>query len=97
MTFQIAEQPNIALCSNRTRFATALCPPKETAQLLPYNHYTVQVNGRTGVLVTYPDLKETELTQPVELQIVFEHIAGHPAAPQEVQSIINNLTFDTIS
>ena len=83
--------------NNHARYAIALCPPEQAALLLPYNQHTVRINGRCGVLLAYPHLKQAELTQPVEFQIVFEHVTGHPTAPDKIQAIIDDLNFDTIS
>jgi len=86
-----------ALENNHSRFAIALCPPELASRLLPYDHHTVRINNRSGVLITYPHLTLSELTQPVEFQVVFEHITGHPPAPAEVQAIIDNLNFKVTS
>lgn len=83
--------------NNHTRFAIALCPPEEAALLLPYNHHIVRVNNRPGVLVTYPYLTLSKLTQPIEFQVVFDHVAGHPPAPDKVQAIIDSLDFTATS
>jgi hypothetical protein len=75
--------------------AVAICSRVQAEQLMNYDHHVVQVNGRDGVMLTYREawVPVEEHTGPFVLTVVFHHAEKHPRAPEEIQSIVDGLTF----
>ena len=67
------------------------CGVDVARRLLRFDHHRVRVDGKLGVLVTYP-LMGRQLTGPVDLWIVVHDSASrHPTAPAEAQAIVDAL------
>jgi hypothetical protein len=73
--------------------AIAICTREQAEQLVNYDHHVVQVDGRAGVMLTYEWMPLEEHTGPFLLTVVFRHVQGHPAAPAEIQSLVDGLRF----
>lgn len=73
--------------------AIAICTREQAEQLVNYDHHVVSVKGRLGVMLTYEWMPVEDYTGPFILTIVFHHAGQHPPAPEEVQSIVDGLTF----
>ncbi len=73
--------------------AIAICTRAQAAQLVDYDHHVVRVNGRAGVLLTYPWMPFEEQTGPFVLTVVFHYAEKHPLAPQQVQRVVDALRF----
>ena len=73
--------------------AIAVCTREQAGQLLDYDHHVVDVNGRAGVMLTYQWMPVEKHTGPFVLTVVFHHTEQHPRAPQTIQSIVDELTF----
>jgi hypothetical protein len=75
--------------------AVAICTREQVQQLVNYDHHVVEVNGRAGVLLTYRAawMPIEEHAGPFLLTIVFHHAEQHPRAPEEIQSIVDDLKF----
>jgi hypothetical protein len=73
--------------------AVAICTQEQAEKLVNYDHHTVHVSGRLGVMLTYEWMPVDEHTGPFVLTVVFHHAEKHPHAPEEVQSIVDGLTF----
>jgi hypothetical protein len=71
----------------------AVCTPEQAKQLVNYDHHVVEVNGRPGVMLTYEWMPVEEHTGPFILTVVFQHAGKHPRAPQAVQALVDELTF----
>ena len=73
--------------------AIALCTREQAEQLVNYDHHVVLVNGRPGVLLTYPWMPVEEHNGPFVLTVVFHYVEKHPDAPEEIQAIVDGLSF----
>lgn len=73
--------------------AIAICTREQAQQLVNYDHHVVQVNGRSGVMLTYEWMPVEEHSGPFVLTVVFHYAEKHPPAPAEIQSIVNGLNF----
>lgn len=73
--------------------AVAICTRAQAEQLANYDHHVVEINDRRGVMLTYEWMPVEEHTGPFILTVVFHHAEKHPPAPQAIQSIVNELTF----
>ena len=73
--------------------AVAVCTREQAVQLVDYDHHTISVNGRTGVMLTYEWLPLEQHTGPFVLTVVFHHAEKHPPASEEIQSILDGLRF----
>jgi hypothetical protein len=73
--------------------AVAICTRAQAEQLVGYDHHVVDVNGRPGVMLTYEWMPVEEHTGPFLLTVVFHHSEKHPRAPQAIQSLVDELTF----
>jgi hypothetical protein len=71
----------------------AICTPEQAKQLVSYDHHVVEVKGRPGVMLTYEWMPVEEHTGPFILTVVFRHAEKHPRAPQAIQSLVDELTF----
>ncbi len=73
--------------------AVAICTREQARQLVNYDHHVVDVDSRPGVLLTYEWMPVEKHTGPFVLTVVFHHPEKHPRAPQAIQSIVDELTF----
>lgn len=73
--------------------AVAVCSRAQAEQLVAYDHHVVRVHGRPGVMLTYEWMPLEEPAGPFLLTVVFHHADKHPPAPQEIQSLVDELTF----
>jgi len=73
--------------------AVAICTREQAGQLVHYDHHVVNVNGRMGVMLTYEWMPIEAHQGPFLLTVVFHHTAGHPSAPEEIQSLVGELSF----
>jgi hypothetical protein len=73
--------------------AVAVCTRTQAEQLVKYDHHVVEVDGRPGVMLTYEWMPVEEHTGPFVLTVIFQHAEKHPRAPQAIQSIVDELTF----
>ncbi len=73
--------------------AVAICTRDQAEQLVNYDHHVVDVNGRKGVMLTYEWMPLEEHPGPFLLTVVFHYVEGHPAAPAEIQALVNGLSF----
>jgi hypothetical protein len=67
------------------------CTPEQAAQLLPYDHHTVRIGGRLGVMLTYPWMTREPSSDSQLLTIVFAHAEAHPPVPPQIQAIVDRL------
>jgi hypothetical protein len=73
--------------------AVAICTREQAQQLVDYDHHVVQVNGSLGVMLTYEWMPLEGHAGPFVLTVVFHHSEKHPRAPEAIQSIVDELTF----
>ena len=73
--------------------AIAICTREQAEQLVDYDHHVIQVDGRTGVMLTYGWMPMEEHSGPFVLTVVFHHAEKHPHAPEAIQTIVNELKF----
>ena len=73
--------------------SVAICIREQAEKLVNYDHHVVKVNGRAGVMLTYEWMPVEEHQGPFLLTVVFHHILGHPSAPEEVQALVSELSF----
>jgi hypothetical protein len=69
----------------------------QAVRLVDYDHHRVWVGGKLGVMLTYHWLPLDEATEPLALTVVFPPVSvanAHPAAPEEVQALVDRLAFD---
>ena len=73
--------------------AIAVCTREQAELLVDYDHHVVRVNGRPGVLLTYEWMPMEEHAGPFVLTVVFRYAEKHPPAPETIQSVVDELTF----
>lgn len=73
--------------------AVAICTRMQAEQLVLYDHHVVEINGQPGVMLTYDWMPVEDHTGPFVLTVIFHHAEKHPPAPQAIQSIVDELTF----
>lgn len=73
--------------------AVAVCTREQAVQLADYDHHTVHVDGRQGVMLTYEWVPLEQHTGPFVLTVVFHHAEKHPRALREIQFIVDGLGF----
>jgi hypothetical protein len=73
--------------------AVAVCTREQAEQLEKYDHHAVRVNGRPGIMLTYEWMPVEEHAGPFVLTVVFQHTEKHPRAPEEIQSVVDRLSF----
>ncbi len=73
--------------------AVAICTREQAEQLVAYDHHVVHVDGRPGVMLTYEWMPLEEHSGPFVLTVVFHHVEKHPCAPEAIQTIVDELTF----
>jgi hypothetical protein len=67
-------------------------PPDAVARLRETDHHVVRVGERPGLLLTY-HLWAAEPPPVARAYVLFQHVAGHPAAPPDVERVVRALTF----
>ena len=75
--------------------AIAVCSRSQAERLVSYDNHVVQVNGREAVLLTDEWLPVEQHAGPFVLTVVFHSPEKHPRAPGEIQSIVDELRFQT--
>ena len=73
--------------------AIAICTREQAKQLVDFDHHTVRINGRLGVMLTYEWMPLEKHSPPFLLTVVFRYADRHPAAPAEIQTLVNRLRF----
>ena len=75
--------------------AIAICTRQQAERLANYDHHVVNVNRREEIMLTYREawMPIEDHAGPFVLTVVFHHAEKHPPAPQEIQSIVDKLTF----
>jgi hypothetical protein len=73
--------------------AVALCTRQQAEQLINYDHHVIQMDGRAGVMLTYEWMPLEEHPGPFLLTVVFHYAEKHPLAPNEIQAIVDELSF----
>jgi hypothetical protein len=68
------------------------CATDEVERLRERDHHVVSVSGRRGLLITY-HLWSEPLSSPPRVYVLFQHVAGHPAAPPDLQRAVEALAF----
>ena len=69
-------------------------PVAMAALLRRYDHHVVRVDGRPALLLTYHwDLEAQTGNATRRVAVSFTYPNGHPAAPPEVQAVIDTLAF----
>ena len=73
--------------------AVAVCTREQAETLAKYDHHTVRVNGRPGVMLTYDWIPPEEHSGPFVLTVVFHYVEKHPPAPEAIQAVVDQLKF----
>ena len=73
----------------------ARCPRAHAPALLRYDHHVVRIGDRPALLRTYHWAADDASAWPNELvlEVSLTYAAGHPAAPPEIQRVIDSLSF----
>ncbi len=84
-----------------------VCTRSQAEQLADFDHHQVVVNDCWGILITYHWLPIEDTPEPLIATVLFnpapnhttsegqirQMIRKHPAAPLEIQAVIDQLTF----
>ncbi len=73
--------------------AVAICNREQAKQLVDFDHHTVRINDRLGVMLTSEWMPLEEHAPPFVLTVVFRYADRHPAAPSEIQTLVDGLRF----
>ncbi len=73
--------------------AVAICTREQAEELVNYDHHVVRVNERNGVMLTGAWMPVQEHAGPFILTVVFHYADKHPRAPEQIQAIVDGLTF----
>jgi hypothetical protein len=73
--------------------AVAICTREQAEQLVDFDHHTVRINDRIGVMLTNEWMPLEEHAPPFLLTVVFRYADRHPAAPAEIQTLVDRLRF----
>ncbi len=73
--------------------AVAICTHEQARQLVDFDHHTVRISGRLGVMLTNEWMPLEEHAPPFLLTVVFRYADSHPFAPAEIQSLVDGLKF----
>ncbi len=73
--------------------AVAICTQEQARQLVDFDHHTVRISGRLGVMLTNEWMPLEEHAPPFLLTVVFRYADSHPAAPAEIQTLVDGLRF----
>ena len=85
----------------------AKCTTAQSEKLIWFDHHRVKVGERWGIMITYHWMAEKEAKEYFVVKVVFNPsplhlptedaarvvVFQHPAAPQDVQEIIDQLEF----
>lgn len=74
----------------------AICTRDQATYLVDYDHHRVRVDGRLAVMLTYDWMPLENAPDPLLLRVVFQYAEKHPAAPPDIQAIIDQLHFMTL-
>ena len=88
--------------------AVAICTRAQAETLVLFDHHRVQVEGRWGIMITYPWMPIEEAQEPLAVKVLFNPVPRHlpdpdqlramifkhPLAPPEVQKIVAALEFE---
>ncbi len=78
----------------------SVCASADATLLLRVDHHVVRVAGRPALLLTYHWMSAAAadaVTKSYVFEISFTYPAGHPVAPDHVQTIVDRLTFKPVS
>ena len=73
--------------------AISLCTREQAEILVNFDHHVVHVNGRPGVMLTDEWMPVEQHSGPFVLTVVFHYAEKHPRAPEEIQTIVDGLSF----
>lgn len=73
--------------------AVAICTREQAEALINYDHHTIRINGRAGIMLTYEWVPLEKHAPPFLLTVVFRYAEKHPPAPAEIQSLVDGLRF----
>ena len=78
--------------------ARAFAPPAARALLRRFDHHVVRVDRRPALLLTYqwdlaPQHGSLADDEAWPFDVSFTYPAGHPAAPESVQALVDSLVF----
>ena len=73
--------------------AIAVCTREQAEELANYDHHTVLVQDRLGLMLTYGWMPIEEHAGPFVLTVVFQYAEKHPRATEAIQSIVDTLDF----
>jgi hypothetical protein len=84
--------------SNRRKYPDerwgASCAAPEAPLLHRWDHHTVWIEGRRALLLTAPWANTAQAAVgQYAFAVSFTYAAGHPAAPVEVQRLVERLSF----
>ena len=87
-----SENEVVAFLERSGEWLVADFPAAEVERFRALDHHVVSVGGRRGLLITY-HLWSESLASPPRVYVLFQHVAGHPAAPEDLQRAVDALTF----
>lgn len=70
-----------------------MCSPAQAAQLAPYDHHRVYLDGRAAVILTYHWPPTYDDSDTLTLYAVFRYAEQHPLATADIQAIVDQLAF----
>ena len=73
--------------------AIAICTQEQARQLVDFDHHTVRIHDRLGVMLTREWLPLEEHAPPFVLTVVFRRADSHPSAPADIQTLVDGLRF----
>ena len=73
--------------------AIAICTREQAAQLVQYDHHRVIVEKRAAALLTDEWMPIEQHVGPFVLTVVFHQAEKYPPAPEEIQTIVDALSF----
>jgi hypothetical protein len=73
--------------------AIAICTHEQAEQLVHYDHHQVNILSRRGVLLTHEWTPIEKHIGPFVLTVVFHQTENYPIAPDEIQALVNKLSF----
>ena len=73
--------------------AVAICTRQQAETLVDFDHHAVIINGHAGVMLTSEWMPLEEHAPPFLLTVIFHYADRHPAAPAEIQTLVDGLHF----
>lgn len=72
-----------------------MCDRAQAQALWSFDHHTVQVHGRAGVLLTYHWMEHGLAGHdgPFVVRVVLRYADRHPVAPAPIQNVVDALCF----